>query len=126
MKKEGQLEIWIQGEPDRDYVPIRIVETTTSGTIGVESYLFSVLKKETLALGGDGFILLTKDARSGGTFVTGSSVTTGAGSLYGNTVSTRSTTTGSSIAVPIQHNTYRALIFRYKERPPQTQRDPVS
>ena len=114
MKKDGSIEIWVQGEPDRDYVPVKIVETTTSGTIGVEWYLFGVLKKETVELGGDGFILLNKDARSGGTYVTGTSATTGVGSIYGNTVATHSTTTGSMIAVPIQYNTYRALIFRYK------------
>ena len=116
MKKDGSIEIWVQGEPDRDYVPVKIVETTTSGTIGVEWYLFGVLKKETVELGGDGFILLTKDARSGGTYVTSTSATTGVGSIYGNTVVTHSTTTGSTIAVPIQYNTYRALIFRYKGR----------
>jgi hypothetical protein len=115
MKKDGAVEIWVQGEPQRDYVPLKVVETTTSGTIGVESYLFGVLKRETTEFGGDGFILMTKDARSGGTYVTGSSTTTGVGSIYGNTVSSRSTTTGTAVAVPIQHNTYRALIFRYKE-----------
>ena len=115
MKKEGGIEIWVQGEPNRAYVPIKVVETMTSGTIGVETYLFNVLKKETIALGGDGFILLTKDARSGGTYIAASAATNSSGSIYGNTFSSRSTTTGSAIAVPIQYNTYQALVFRYKK-----------
>lgn len=114
VKKEEGLEIWVQGEPDRDYVPLKVVETVTSGSIGVETYLFSVLKKEAFNLEGDGFIILTKDARSGGTLVTGSAVTNSTGSIYGNAVSSRSVTTGSFIAMPIQYNTYRALVFRYK------------
>ena len=116
MKKEDGLEIWVQGEPDRDYIPIKVVETMTSGAIGVETYLFSVLKKETIQLSGDGFILLTKDARSGGTYVAGTAATNSTGSIYGNTFSSHSTTAGSAIAVPIQYTTYRALVFRYKER----------
>src|SRR5688572_835585 len=66
MRKDDGLEIWISGEPNREYVPLKIVETMTSGTSGVEWYLFGVLKKETREQKGDGFILLTKDARSGG------------------------------------------------------------
>lgn len=115
MKRENGIEIWVQGEPDRAYIPIKIVETMTSGTIGVETYLFSVLKKETISLSGDGFILLTKDARSGGTYIAASAATNSYGSIYGNTFSSRSTTTSSAIAVPIQYNTYQALIFRYKK-----------
>ena len=115
VKKEGSIEIWVQGEPDRDYTPIKVVETVTSGSVGVETYLFNVLKKETVKLGGDGFILLTKDTRSGGTYTTGTAVTNSTGSIYGNAVSSNSVTTGSSIAVPIQYNTYRALVFRYKQ-----------
>jgi hypothetical protein len=115
MKKEEGLEIWVQGEPNRDYIPIKVVETMTSGTIGVETYLFRILKKETTQLRGDGFILLTKDARSGGTYVAGTAATNSIGSIYGNTVTSNSTTTVSAIAVPIQYNTYRALVFRYKK-----------
>lgn len=115
MKKEGDLEIWVRGEPNRDYVPIKVVETMTSGTIGVETYLFSVLKRETINLGGDGFILLTKDLSSGGTYIASSAVTNSSGSIYGNNFSSRSTTAGSAIAVPIQYNTYQALVFRYKK-----------
>jgi hypothetical protein len=115
MKKEGDLEIWVRGEPNREYVPIKVVETMTSGTIGVETYLFSVLKRETIKLGGDGFILLTKDLSSGGTYIASSATTNSSGSIYGNNFSSRSTTTGSAIAVPIQYNTYQALVFRYKK-----------
>jgi hypothetical protein len=116
MKNSEGLEIWVQGEPDRDYVPLKIVETATSGTIGVESYLFRVLANQVTALGGDGFVLLTKDARSGGSYVTGTSATAGVGSIYGKAIASQSTTTGTAIAIPIQYNTYRALIFRYKEK----------
>jgi hypothetical protein len=115
MKKDSGVEIWVQGEPSRDYVPIKIVETMTSGSIGVETYLFGVLKSETKKLGGDGFILLTKDARVAGFFSTGSSTTTGTVSLYGQTAAFTATTSSTDFAVPIQYNTYRALVFRYKE-----------
>lgn len=115
MKNDGGIEIWIQGEPSRDYVPIKIVETMCEGSIGVQSYLFGVLKKQTRALGGNGFIVLSKDTNGGGAFVTGSSTTSGTASLYGNTAYMHTATAGSAIAVPIQYNTYRALVFRYKD-----------
>lgn len=119
MKKENGVEVWVQGEPDREYVPIKVIETMTTGTVGVQSYLFGVLKKQTAALKGDGFILLSNDAKPGGTYTAGSSTTNVYGSVYGNNVTGQAITTGTAISVPIQYNTYRALVFRYKEALPR-------
>jgi hypothetical protein len=93
------------GEPDKYYVPIEIVETTTTGTIGVQSYLFGVLKKEAKEMGGDGFILLSKDASIGGSVSTGS--------IYGSISQGSAYATSTTLSVPIKYNTYRAVIFRY-------------
>lgn len=114
MKSEDGLEIWVKGEPNRNYIPVKIVEATTSGTIGVESYLFGVFKKETKKLNGDGFVVLSKDVANGGYYSSGTSTTTGIGSIYGNNYNLNATTTSSSFSVPVQYNTYQALVFQYE------------
>lgn len=114
VRTEGGVEIWINGEPRREYLPIEIVEVSTTGSIGVQGYLFRVLRKETKAKGGDGFIILAREANVGGSIQIGSSTTQATASLYGTNATIQGTSISSSVSVPIQNNTYRALIFRYK------------
>jgi hypothetical protein len=90
---EDGIEIWVQGAPDKEYRQLKYTEITTTGTIGVQAYLFRQLKAQTRAIGGHGFILVDKQRHPIGAIGT-----------------TAGYTTTAALA---QENTYRAIIFRY-------------
>ena len=100
MRTEDGIEIWVEGAPDRDYQPLAIREITTTGSIGVQAYLFRQLKSQTRELAGDGFILLGRDGQAIGAV--------GSGTTIG-------TTTTTSMGV-VNETTYKAMIFRYASK----------
>tara|TARA_B110000483_G_scaffold33917_1_gene41265 strand:- start:112 stop:564 length:453 start_codon:yes stop_codon:yes gene_type:complete len=112
MRTEDGIEIWASGLPNRQFKPLEIVETTTTGSIGVQSYLYGVLKKQTVKAGGDGFILMDRDKDYSSINTSTTTHTVGTVSPSGF-VSATSYTSPSSISV--QHNTYKAMIFEYVE-----------
>jgi hypothetical protein len=112
MRTEDGIEIWASGSPSRQFKPLEIVETTTTGSIGVQSYLYGVLKKQTAKAGGDGFILMNRDKDYSSINTSTTTHTVGTVSPSGF-INATSYTSPSSVSV--QYNTYKAMIFKYVE-----------